>query len=236
MNNKRSTENIFKNPVYVWSFIVGIVFLAFIFISLFSGGKRNTPQIKDGQIQIVKGDEVITIDQNGLVEYKSKDKSYYETWDSTQINLFFSMMERKAREYLSKSVSGGDCGYKVYIFIDKKLVSVCIDSGDKDMLDTVEPIFIEYSDISLTDYFETDGDGDNTEVDDDEVFDGIINFPTSTPALPYASPTPYSIYNIDSNYAPVEASCETWGESIVRNRAIISNTYCTVQATPTPIW
>lgn len=234
MSKNSSVSNFAKNPLYLWSVIIGLLFLAFIIYSIFHKDNSNLPQIKENQIQIVKGDEVITIDQNGLVEYKSKDKSYYETWDSTQVNLFFSMMERKAREYLGRKVSGGDCGYKVFMFIDKKLVSVCIDSSDKDMSETVEPIFIEYSDISLTDYFDG-GESTDTGGDDDGVFDGTINFPTSTPSFSQATPTPYSIYNVDSNYAPVEASCDTWGGSIVRNRAIISNTYCTVQATPTPI-
>lgn len=235
MSKNSSVGNFVKNPVYLWSIIIGLLFLAFVFFSLFHKENTNLPQIKENQIQIVKGDEVITIDQNGLVEYKSKDRSYYETWDSTQINLFFSMMEKKARDYLGRKVSGGDCGYKVYMFVDKKLVGICIDSTDKDMSETVEPIFIEYSDVSITDYFDggdDSGDGDNN---DDGVFDGTIDFPTPTVFFFQATPTPYSIYNVDSNYAPVEANCDTWGGSIVRSRAIISNTYCTVQATPTPV-
>jgi hypothetical protein len=234
MSKNSSVWNFIKNPLYLWSLIIGLFFLGFVFFSLFHKENTNLPQIKENQIQIVKGDEVITIDQNGLVEYKSKERSYYETWDSTQINLFFSMMEKKARDYLGRKVSGGDCGYKVFMFIDNKLVSVCIDSADKEMSETVEPIFIEYSDVSLTDYFDGDTDPEDSG-DADDVFDGVINFPTSTPFFSQATPTPYSIYNIDSNYAPVEANCDTWGGSIVRNRAIISNTYCTVQATPTPV-
>lgn len=213
--------------------IAGVLIMVLVII-LINGRGKNTDQtqIKEGQIQIVKGDEVVTINQNGLVEYRSKDKTYYETWDTSQINTFFSIMERKARDYISKRSSGGDCGYKVFMFIDKKLVSICVDSGDEDMMNTIEPVLIKYSDISLTDYF---GDDENPP-DEDEEFDGTINFPTSTPVAIIVTPTPtiFSIYNINTNYAPVKADCETWGGSIVNNRAIISNTFCTVNATPTP--
>lgn len=213
--------------------ITGVLLMVLVIVWITGRGKNtDQAQIKEGQIQIVKGDEVVTINQNGLVEYRSKDKTYYETWDTSQINTFFSLMERKARDYLSRRSSGGDCGYKVFMFIDKKLVSICVDSSDEDMANTIEPVLIKYSDISLTDYF---GD-DESPQDEDGEFDGTINFPTSTPGLVSVTPTPttFSIYNINTNYAPVKADCETWGGSIVRSRAIISNTFCTVDATPTP--
>lgn len=213
--------------------ITGVLLMILVIVWITGRGKNTDPaQIKEGQIQIVKGDEVVTINQNGLVEYRSKDKTYYETWDTSQINTFFSLMERKARDYLSKRSSGGDCGYKIFMFIDKKLVSICVDLSDEDMANTIELVLIKYSDISLTDYF---GD-DESPQDEDGEFDGIINFPTSTPSLIGVTPTPttFSIYNINTNYAPVKADCETWGGSIVGSRAIISNTFCTVDATPTP--
>ena len=202
---------------------------------LFRKEKIINAPIKEGQIQIVKGDEVVTINQNGLVEYKSKDKTYYETWDSSKINSFFSLMEKKAHDYLNKKVSGGDCGYKVYMFLNGKLVTLCFDSNDEDMAGTVEPVFIKYSDINLSDYFSDDEDGDEDEDGEDE-FDGVIYFPTSTPVpvRSTATPTPYSVYNINTNYAPVVADCDTWSADIVNSRAIISNTFCTVDVTPTP--
>jgi hypothetical protein len=144
------------------------------------------------------------------------------------------MMERKARDFLSKRVSGGDCKYKVFMFIDRKLVTICIDSGDKDIAETVEPIFIKYSDVNLSDYFGNDEDGDGDGSDDE--FSGTIEFPTLTPGPSQSSPTPTpnATYNGNTNYSPVKAGCENWSASIVNNRAIISNTYCTVDSTPTP--
>jgi len=215
-------------------FVIGILLLSLLFSRMFKSKGSAEAQIKQGQIQIVKGDEVITINQNGLVEYKSKDRSYSETWDASQINSFFSMMERKARDYLAKRVSGGDCGYKVFMFVDRKLVTICIDSGDKDVAETIEPIFIKYSDVNLSDYFGNDDDGEGDSSDDE--FSGTIEFPTPTPELSQSSPTPTpnSTYNGNTNYAPVKAGCENWSAGIVNNRAIISNTYCTVDSTPTP--
>jgi len=231
---KGKIYKIISNPAFIILFIIGILLLSFLFSRIFKSKGGSGAQIKQGQIQIVKGDEVITINQNGLVEYKSKDRSYSETWDASQISSFFSMMERKARDYLSKRVSGGDCRYKVFMFLDRKLVTVCIDSGDKDIAESVEPIFIKYSDVNLSDYFGNGEDGDGDSSDDE--FSGTIEFPTSTPGPSQSSPspTPNAANNGNTNYAPVKAGCENWSASIVNNRAIISNTYCTVDSTPTP--
>lgn len=235
MKNK-SVHRIINNPLYLSLLIVGLLLLGFIiFLILQRKESSGQPQIKEGQIQIVKGEEVITINQNGLVEYKSKDKTYTETWDASQISSFFSMMEQKARDYLARRVSGGDCGYKVFMFIDRKLVSICIDLNDQDLADTVEPIFIKYSDVNLTDYFD-DGSGGEEGSEDGE-FNGTITFPTSTPSITQITPTPtpYPPSSQNTNYSPVESGCDAWSADIVRNRAIISNTYCTVNLTPTPV-
>ena len=230
---KTTLQNLLSNPAHLGILIIGLLLLGLLISLMFRKEKNDQPQIKEGQIQIVKGEEVITINQNGLVEYKSKDKTYYETWDASQINSFFSMMEKKARDYMAKRASGGDCGYKVFIFIDRKLVAVCMDSDDEDLAEVIEPILIKYSDIDLADYFDGSDDPDN---DEDEEFDGHVDFPTSTPGVTRSTPTPtpYSVYNINTNYAPVKAGCENWSGDIVGSRAIISNTFCTVDSTPTP--
>jgi hypothetical protein len=224
---KNTIQKITSNRNYMGLFIIGLLILSLLFSLILKGKKGGSAPIKEGQIQIVKGDEVITINQNGLVEYRSKDRSYTETWDASQISSFFSMMEQKARDYMSKRTSGGDCGYKVFMFIDNKLVTICIDSNDEDVAGAVEPI------VNLTDYF---GDDNTNVTPTGEEFNGEVIFPTSTPGIsPTApTPTPYSIYNPNTNYAPVEAGCDAWSADIVRNRAIISNTYCTVISTPTP--
>lgn len=230
-------KKIINRPVYLGLFLICLILfiLALSYLLNLSSRDSSAP-IKEGQIQIVKGDEVITINENGLVEYRSKDRVYTETWDTAQISSFFSMMERKARDYLTKKVSGGDCGYKVLMFIDKKLVTVCIDSSDDELTSAVEPIFIKYSDINLSEYF---GDTGEDEDDGDGSFDGVIAFPTPTSAASQITPTPTPATNntnTNTNYEPVKVGCEAWSGDIVKDRAIISNTYCTTlpTAAPTP--
>ena len=228
-------KKILNKPSYLGLFVLGIIFFILI-LSYFvnSGSRKSETQIKQGQIQIVKGDEVITINENGLVEYKSKDRVYTETWDTSQISSFFSMMERKARDFLSKKVSGGDCGYKVFMFIDGKLVTICVDSNDSDLAVAVESIFIKYSEINLSDYF---GDtGSDTGGDQSGDFDGVITFPTPTLSAPLITPTPTTSpgSGTNTNYEPVKVGCEAWSGDIVKDRAIISNTYCTTLPTSTP--
>lgn len=229
-------KKIINRPVYLGLFLICLIlFILALSYFLNLGSRDKVSSIKEGQIQIVKGDEVITINENGLVEYRSKDRVYTETWDTAQISSFFSMMERKARDFLTKKVSGGDCGYKVLMFIDKKLVMVCIDSGDSELTSTVEPIFIKYSDINLSEYF---GDTGDDEDDGDGNFDGVIAFPTPTLSVTQITPTPMpGTTTTNTNYEPVKVGCEAWSGDIVRDRAIISNTYCTIlpTATPTPI-
>ncbi len=224
--------------MYIAIFSVGLLFLIILLVISFKDKNKNDgANIKEGQIQIVKGDEIVTINENGLVEYKSKDRVYYETWDTSKIDSFFSLMEQKARDYINKKTSGGDCGYKVYMFLNGKLVTICLDSADEDMANTVEEVYVKYSDLNLSDFFsEASEDDDNDENDDDDEFGGVIYFPTSTPVpgRVTATPTPNSAYNDNTNYAPVVADCDTWSADIVNNRAIISNTFCTVDAAPTP--
>ena len=230
---KKSWRKILSNPTYIGLILIGILLLSVVISLIFKGNKGTDAPITEGQIQIVKGDEVITVNQNGLVEYRSKDKVYSEYWDASQINSFFLLMEQKARNYLTRKVSGGDCGYKVFMFVDGKLVTVCLDSSDSDMAEVIEPIFIKYSDITVTDLFGND-DGTPTPGGDD--FNGEINFPTTTPGVTQIppTPTPNPVNNQNTNYAPVESSCDAWSADIVKNRAIISNTYCTIDLTPSP--
>ncbi|KKR11650.1 MAG: hypothetical protein UT39_C0004G0009 [Candidatus Woesebacteria bacterium GW2011_GWA1_39_21] len=232
---KINWRKFFSNPTHIGLVLIGLL-LSIVVVSLvFGRNKKSTTQISEDQIQIVKGEEIITINQNGLVEYRSKDKVYSEYWDASQINSFFSLMEQKARNYLTHKVSGGDCGYKVFMYLDGKSVTVCVDSNDGEVADIVEPILIKYSDINVSDLF---GNGDDDEDGGDDEFSGVVDFPTSTPtvaSIVTPTPTPYSVYNTNTNYAPVKADCDTWSSSIVKNRAIISNTFCTVNTTPTPV-
>lgn len=230
---KRFRKLFLSNPLNLLFLFIAVALVVLTIIIIFNKKSKNDIPITEGQIQIVKANEIITINQNGLIEYRTKDRVYTETWDASQIESFFSMMKTKAQNYLSNKTSGGDCGYKVFMFLNGKFVTICIDSGDQDMSETIEPIIVKYSDVDISDYF--DDTSDDTEEDDE--FDGVVNFPTSTPGITRTppTPTPYTVYNIDSSFAPVTADCDSWSADIVGSRAIISNTFCTVGSTPTPI-
>jgi len=142
-------------------------------------------------------------------------------------------MEAKAKEY-AKSRRGGDCKYKVTMYLNGKLVEFCVDSGDGD----VDQVYSEYDQTvgggSLSDYF-TPPDNQGEEGGEGDNLSDIIYFPTPTYTLsPTPIPTGTSQGGPETNYPLVNAGCEAWSSAIVRSRAIISNTYCTVLPTPTP--
>ncbi|HLE49341.1 MAG TPA: hypothetical protein VI819_04920 [Patescibacteria group bacterium] len=227
-------RKLLSNPVYIVLIVIGLIIIIFVVYILVGRNRSlNDAPIKEGQIMIQKGDEVITINSNGLVEYKSKDKVYYETWDTSRISSFFTLIENKARESL-KNPDQKKCVYKIYLFLDGKLVNFCTD--DEEIADTVEEISNKYSEEDLSGYFQ---DGEGSGGDGDEDFDGTIHFPTPTPTISLISPVPtptstQSSGGSQTNYPPVNAGCDTWSVSIVGGRAVISNTYCTTQPTATP--
>jgi hypothetical protein len=205
--------------------LVSLVFILGFFLMRGAFTKKAPPPITEGQIKLQRGDDIIIVNKNGLVEYRSKDNVFYETWDSSRITSFFSVMEAKA-----KQKKAGDCKYKATMYINHKLVEFCIDSSDTEM----KEVYDNYDQVvgggSLSDLFPTvtgtgSGDGDLGSID-------YFPTPTTRPTV-FPTPTPGGSEN-QTNYPPVQAGCDTWSSLIVRNRAIISNTYCTVQPTPIP--
>jgi hypothetical protein len=205
--------------------LVVLVFILGFFLIKSTYTKKAPSPITEDQIELQRGDDIVIVNKNGLVEYRSKDNVFYETWDSSRITSFFSVMEAKA-----KQKQAGDCKYKATMYINHKLVEFCIDSSDSDM----KEVYNEYDQVigngSLGDFFPTvtstgPGDGD---------LGSIEYFPSPTVMITaFPTPTPGGGGN-QTNYPPVNAGCDTWSSLIVKNRAIISNTYCTVQPTPTP--
>ena len=227
MPKASQSDKFFENPTNK----IGVVLLVVLFIifGFFlmkdSFKKKVPPPITEGQIKLQRGDDIIIVNKNGLVEYRSKDGVFYETWDSSRISSFFSVMETKAKQ---KKV--GDCKYKATMYIDYKLVEFCIDSSDSDMQEVYDEYDQAVGDGSISDLF-TD---DDQEEPGNEDLGNIEYFPTPTiRSIVFPTPTPGAGGN-QTNYPPVKADCDTWSSLIVRNRAIISNTYCTVQPTPTP--
>jgi hypothetical protein len=227
MPKASQSDNFFKNSTNRIGVVllVALVFILGFFLMKGAFTKKAPPPITEGQIKLQRGDDIIIVNKNGLVEYRSKDNVFYETWDSSRISSFFSVMEAKA-----KQKNTGDCKYKATMYINHKLVEFCIDSSDSDMKEVYDEYDQVVGDGSISDYFPTDngegpGDGDLGNIE-------YFPTPTTQPTV-FPTPTPGAGGN-QTNYPPVKADCDTWSSLIVRNRAIISNTYCTVQPTPTP--
>jgi hypothetical protein len=227
MSKSSQINEFLKNPtnkVGIILFIILFFLLGFLFIRN-ALKKPQQASITEGQIMLQRGEDVIIVNKNGLIEYRSKSGVFYETWDTSRISSFFSLMEEKAKEKKK-----GDCKYKATMYIKGKLTEFCIDSSDADMKET----FQEYDDVvgggSISDYFPLSDDSEEGPGD----LEDVKYFPTNTPAPTiFPTPTPGGSGG-QTNYPPVEAGCDIWSSMIVKNRAIISNTYCTVQPTPTP--
>lgn len=212
--------------------VIGVVILALVGISFFLilrnifSGTGDTLITKD-QIRIQKGSEVITINNNGLIEYKNGDEVSYKIWSEDKVSSFFATMETKAREYLTNPPKNIDSCYLVSLYLDGELVTVCISDDDED----IKAVFDEFSDddeladISLEDFFE------GTETPTPTPGDGSISdfFNTTPTPTPTPIPTGGNGGPGDDGYLPVKADCESWEEQIVGGHAVISNTLCSVQ-------
>src|SRR3990167_7235511 len=78
--------------------LVILVFILGFFLIRSAFSKKTPPPITEDQIKLQRGDDIIIVNKNGLVEYRSKDNVFYETWDSLRISSFFSVMEVKAKQ------------------------------------------------------------------------------------------------------------------------------------------
>src|SRR3989304_9169728 len=75
-----------------------LIVLVIIIVQRLSPVKVGT--ISENQIKIQKGEKIVIVDKNGLVEYRTGDKVFYEVWEATKISDFFTQMEDLARKYL----------------------------------------------------------------------------------------------------------------------------------------
>lgn len=182
--------------------------------------------IAPGQIQIKRGDKVVTVNENGLVEYKSDKGVFYETWTPSRTDAFFATMRAKARKYLANPPDViPPNAYEVTLWIDGEIVVIYISGDDEDLSEVLEEIFEE---------FEDSGDGDLGDFFDEEEEDGGI-----TPTLTVFSPTPTLPPGVTATPTPIGGSgggggtvqsvpdCDLYG-SLVTQRTIISNTNCQI--------
>lgn len=223
-----------NNPLYLIITVFVLVLIVILGAIYLKNKNRasGSAQITQDQIELERGGDIVIINKNGLVEYRTKDKVFFETWDTSRMNSFFDLMQTRARQRVNKQATN-NCYYKVTMYLDGKLVTFCSDENDtevKQVYDTYD----EKIEPSLSDLYSSnpgDNGGDNNQGD----LSNIVYFPTPTQAGVSATPTPHQTSGgSQTNFPPVKADCDTWSKSIVNSRAIISNTYCTVQPTPTP--
>lgn len=208
----------------VIALIVGTVALVglIILVQRLVGPKTGT--IRPDQIKIQKGEKIVIVNENGLIEYHSKSGVYYDTWDSFKVDDFFRSMREMARDYLAdpSPATGGDC-YYVTLYIDGEEVTFCVE--DSELLDEIYEEFPENGDglgDLLDDYF-GDGDGDGQGQDDSQDQDdqGV------------ATPTPTSTPDeggdgIHDDFELGLFDCSLY-EQQVTGRTVISNTLCILE-------
>jgi hypothetical protein len=217
------TKKLSQPPYSIGAFIAValVIVLGIIIFQSLNPQKEST--ITEDQIRIQKGDRIVIVDRNGLVEYRTEKGVFYEVWDSSQIASFFASIEEKARKYL-ENPNPEICtsGYTVTLFLDGEEVDVCLEDDEE-----LDEIFEEF----------TDGEG---EEDLSEIFDGLLESPgpSSTP-----TPTPIPTTLIVSGEEGEEGNgvpsafqvlaCDLY-QQLVTTRTIISNTLCVAAPSPTP--
>ena len=184
--------------------LVGLLILgAILGMIIVSMGRDSLPNFlnKAGQekrIQIEDGDNKITINENGLVEFETPDKMFYQTWDSSKVQRWFSMLEK---EFQESQGAAGQGGYQIQISSGSQTQTAII-GGDSSELG------------SLWEAFENDGSEENSLKD---YFQD-----------PFPSPKTVSAEGSSSSQGDSQDNpdCTLWGQEVT-DRAIISNTVCT---------
>lgn len=210
-------------------------------LRLTDGTKKE--ELGKNQIRIEKGGEIVIVNEDGLVEYRTGDKVFYRQWDADRTSAFFTKMRRKARESKGKESPAGEC-YTVTLWLDGELISFCVSIDDVELNEELDDVFLEFDN-------EDSGDDIGSYFDDDEDTGSGGGTPTHTPTLPPGvtatatprpsnspTPTPGSGGGGGGNVPlPGEAGCEVWANDIVGGKAIISTTLCVVLSptlTPSP--
>lgn len=214
----KNLKKLYKNnPHIVVLFVSLFVIITALVFFLVRSLMVPDETISTDQIQIKRGGKVVTVNENGLVEYRSDEGVFYETWDPSRTTAFFATIRAQAREYLANPPKEvGDDAYEVKLWIDGELVTIYID-GDDEILNEV---FEE---------FEDGGGGDLS-----EYFDNVSTTPsptlsqgavTPTPTLPHGvSPTPTS-FSIGGGNEQSPVDCDLYDTQVTK-RTVISNTIC----------
>lgn len=207
--------------------VFGLLSVVIVLVLVFRNNKSDQVLINKDQIRMEKNGEIITVNENGLVEYRTEDTVTYKIWDSSKVSRFFDTVRNKARDYLENPrIDAIDCVY-VSLYLDGEFVTICFSEDDDVVQEAYEDFEGGDSDsITLSDLFD-----DDDEDSEDEVVDDISDYFSVTPT-PTRGPTPTPGGSTSEPQLPpplpIKATCESWEEQIVGGRAIISNTLCSV--------
>lgn len=215
------------NLVISFVILAFIVILAVVLFQRLFPGKVNT--ITENQIRIQRGEKIVLVDANGLVEYRTPDGIFYEVWDSARIHEFFTSMQEKAKKYLENpNPEACETGYTVTLYLEGEEVTICLEEDEE--LDELYDEFVEgSSDDSLSQIF------------DDLFSDGENGEEGTFPGTPTPTPTPLIVSGEEGGETPGDGNgggfevveCALY-EQLVTTRTVISNTLCVVAPSPTP--
>lgn len=199
--------------------VLGIVLVQSVF-------RKEVSTISPNQIKIQKGEKVVIVNDNGLIEYRTPDRVFYETWDSQKVSDFFNLMEQKAREYLANPQPAEGDGYYLTLYLDGKEVTVFI--VEDQILDKVFEKFIPPKPGGFISEFFDDF------LTEEKITTGGSGGITPTPTGP--TPTPLIVSAQEGTPAPGSGTggpqpvveCGLFQENVT-NRTIISNTLCIVE-------
>jgi hypothetical protein len=135
-NNKfiKTIKSNLKPPNIAIAFIIISILTILVVVFVQRSRQKGPGKITEDQIMIQRGEKIVIVDESGLVEYRTADGVFYETWDSSRIRDFFESMQRKAREYLSNPTPEFcSDGYTVTLYLDGVEVTVCMAGDDEDL-------------------------------------------------------------------------------------------------------
>jgi len=198
-----------------------LIVLVIIIVQRLSPVKVGT--ISENQIKIQKGEKIVIVDKNGLVEYRTGDKVFYEVWEATKISDFFTQMEDLARKYLeAPNQDACNVGYTVTLYLDGDEITICLE--EEEILDEI-----------YQEFGEDEGGGEISELFEDLLEDGQTLSPTS--AIPTPVPTTLIVSGEEGGSSGGGGSqqvfeCDLFGLQI-NSRTVISNTVCLLEPSPT---
>lgn len=206
--------------IFISLFIVAaLVILAIVLPGRF---KKEAP-ISEGQIQIKKGDRIVTVNENGLIEYRTDERVYYETWDSSKISSFFQSMENKARAYLGNPAGPIEGGYEVTLYLDGKIVTIYLSGDDEELNEVFDGFSDGPADGDLSSYFDGGTENDSSNSSGNSTSSSESGLLTPTPTGAPSSGSGGTVQTVPD--------CTLYGQ-LITGKTVISNTICVGTSQP----